>query len=76
MTTEDQAKAEEMGRKAAELYYAEFGLSPQDDGEQSVGDWDATAWQDDWDTLSGFAERNEDGDYSIFLAAWRRGFWA
>lgn len=71
MTT--QEKAERMGGHSADCYFDEFGISPKDDGQEKVGDWDSSAW--------GIAEKNlrdegmTDDDRDSCLAAWRRGFW-
>lgn len=74
--TDMETKAFECGEIAANLYVQEFGSTPKEHGAEVVGDWDSIAFEDDWNAISGFADRDADGDFPTFLEAWKRGFWA
>lgn len=58
-----------LGVNAADFYYREFGRYPF---ESSVGDWDVTAWQEDWKTMhsNGVAR----ADYGACLTRWKLSF--
>jgi hypothetical protein len=67
--------AEHLGRHAADLFCDEFGVSPSDDvAAVTVGDWDSTAWTEDWIELVRYGATKEECD--VCLAAWRKGFWS
>lgn len=66
-------KAKKLGNASADAYRNEFGVSPKDDGQAKVGDWDSAAWQLHWNELKD--DGLTDDDYTECLAAWREGFW-